>query len=237
MHAYGVREVQKLLRLPLSTIRTLVHAGFVSPTRGPRNAWQFSFQDLIVLRTAQALAAAKVPPRRIARSMRQLRRHLPQSMPLSGLSIAAEADRVVVREGASRWQADSGQYLLAFEGSPTDGSLTVLERPPHTIADADTFIERGYALHEAGELQQAERTYREGIDACGDDPVLLFNLAVVLEDMERKSDAVGAYERALSADPTLADCHYNLALLYEALAKPQDAIRHMAQYRRMTKKK
>jgi tetratricopeptide (TPR) repeat protein len=55
--------------------------------------------------------------------------------------------------------------------------------------------------------------------------------------MERKSDAVEAYERALSVDPTLADCHYNLALLYEALAKPQDAIRHMAQYRRMTKKK
>jgi tetratricopeptide (TPR) repeat protein len=142
----------------------------------------------------------------------------------------------VVREGRNRWQAESGQYLLAFEGSPTDGSLTVLERP-REIVDADTYIERGYALHEAGELQQAERTYREGIDACGDDPVLLFNLAVVLEDLERKSDAVGVYERALSADPTLADCHYNLALLYEALAKPRDAIRHMAQYRRMTRKK
>ena len=236
MHAYGVREVQKLLRLPLSTIRTLVHAGFVSPTRGPRNAWQFSFQDLIVLRTAQALAAAKVPPRRIARSMRQLRQHLPESMPLSGLSIAAEADRVVVREGHSRWQADSGQYLLAFEGSPTDGSLTVIERPP-SIADADTYIERGYALQEAGELAQAEQIYREGINACGEDPVLLFNLAVVLEDLERKSDAVAVYDRALSADPALADCHYNLALLYEALAKPKDAIRHMAQYRRMTRKK
>src|SRR5437868_12959262 len=111
-HHYGVRDVEKLLRLPRRTLRALVDAGFVSPARGPRNAWQFSFQDLIVLRTAQALAAAKVPPRRIARSMRQLRQHLPESMPLSGLSIAAEADRVVVREGHSRWQADSGQYLL-----------------------------------------------------------------------------------------------------------------------------
>src|SRR5438876_11990459 len=125
MHQYGVRDVERLLRLPRSTIRSLVNAGFVSPARGPRKSYLFSFQDLIVLRTAQALAAAKVPPRRIARSMRQLRQHLPESMPLSGLSIAAEADRVVVREGRSRWQADSGQYLLAFEGSPTDGSLTV----------------------------------------------------------------------------------------------------------------
>ena len=86
VHPYGVRDVEKLLRLPRSTIRALIAAGFVSPARGPRGAWLFSFQDLIVLRTAQALADAKVPPRRITRSVRELRRHLPDAMPLSGLS-------------------------------------------------------------------------------------------------------------------------------------------------------
>jgi tetratricopeptide (TPR) repeat protein len=240
VHPYGLREVQKLLRLPRSTIRALVDAGFVSPARGPRNAWRFSFQDLIVLRTAQALAAAKVPARRIARSMKELRRRLPQSMPLSGLSIAAEADRVVVREGSGRWQADSGQYLLAFEGSPADGSLTVLERPTPNAeppAEPDTYIERAGALQQAGQLADAERTYLEGLEACGEDAVLLYNLGVVLEDLERKSDALAMYERALSADPVFADCHYNLALLYEGLGKPQQAIRHMAQYRRLTKKR
>ena len=44
-------------------------------------------------------------------------------------------------------------------------------------------------------------------------------------------EAAWAYETALSADPDLADCHYNLALLYEKVAKPKDAIRHMARYR------
>ena len=57
MHQYGVRDIEKLLGLPRSTIRALIKAGFVTPERGPRNAWLFSFQDLIVLRTAQALAA------------------------------------------------------------------------------------------------------------------------------------------------------------------------------------
>jgi hypothetical protein len=65
VHSYGVREVEKLLRLPRSTIRALIEAGFVSPARGPRRSWRFSFQDLIVLRTAQALAAARVPAKRI----------------------------------------------------------------------------------------------------------------------------------------------------------------------------
>ena len=46
-------------------------------------------------------------------------------------------------------------------------------------------------------------------------------------------EAIAAYEAALRGDPDLADCHYNLALLYEKLEKPKEAIRHMAQYRRL----
>jgi hypothetical protein len=84
MHHYGVRDVEKLLHLPRSTIRALIQAGFVSPARGPRRAWQFSFQDLIMLRTARELWVARVPRRRITRSMKELRRHLPEAMPLSG---------------------------------------------------------------------------------------------------------------------------------------------------------
>jgi tetratricopeptide (TPR) repeat protein len=242
VHQFGVRDVQKLLHLPRSTIRTLVGAGFVSPVRGPRNAWLFSFQDLIVLRTAQALAAAKVPPRRIARAMKALRRHLPATMPLSGLSISADADRVVVREGAQRWQADSGQYLLAFEGSPADGSLSVLEpQAPEPISpapeDVDAHINRGCQLHEAGLYAEAERAYREGIERCGDEPLLFYNLGVLLEDMGRGAEAIQAYEAAVHLDQALADGHYNLALLYETLGKPREAIRHMAHYRRLTKGK
>ena len=269
MHHYGVREVEKLLRLPRSTIRALIEAGFVSPARGPRKAWRFSFQDLIVLRTAQALVAAKVPAKRITRSVRELRRHLPEAMPLSGLSICAVADRVVVREGASRWQAESGQYLLAFEGDPANGSLSVMEcKTPAPKAPAcahewfdrgieleetdaqaaleayveaiaadskhvDAHVNRGWLLHEAGRLEEAEQAYRAAIGACGGEPLLLYNLGVLLVDMERKKEAVDVYEAALRANPGFADCHYNLALLCEDLGMARDAIRHMAQYRRL----
>src|SRR6266516_1852248 len=147
MHQYGARDVERLLRLPRSTIRSLVSAGFVSPARGPRKSYLFSFQDLIVLRTAQALAQAKIPPRRITRSLRELRRHLPEAMPLSGLAIGAVGDRVVVSEGASRWQAESGQYLLAFDGDPADGSLNVVERNDAGAAvSAEDWFERGCRL-------------------------------------------------------------------------------------------
>jgi tetratricopeptide (TPR) repeat protein len=265
MHQYGVRDVEKLLHLPRSTIRALIEAGFVSPARGPRNAWLFSFQDLIVLRTAQALAAAKVPRRRITKSIKELRRHLPETMPLSGLSICAVADRVVVKEGGNRWQADSGQYLLAFEGDPADGSLSVIERKDagpsaedwfekgvaqeredaeaargayeRAIAADPTFLDAyinlGSLLHEAEYLAQAERVYRDAIAACGNDPVVLYNLGVLLDDLKRRKEAMEAYEIALRGDPDLADCHYNLALLCKEFGKPREAIRHMAEYRRL----
>jgi tetratricopeptide (TPR) repeat protein len=230
---FGVREVEKLLRLPRRTIHGLVKAGFVSPERGARRAYLFSFQDLIVLRTAQALAAANIPPKRITSSLKELRRHLPEAMPLSGLSIGAVGDRVVVKEGASRWQAESGQYLLAFEGNPAAGDLKVIDKAESLEAE----IDRGYDLHEAGRLADAETVYRRALKTWGEDPLLLYNLGVLLEDLERNAEAVECYEAALRGDPKMADCHYNLALLFERLSRPREAIRHMAQYRRLVAEK
>jgi len=261
MHQYGVREVERLLRLPRSIIRSLVAAGFVTPGRGPRNAMLFSFQDLIVLRTAQELSAALVPRRRIVSALKKLRRQLPEAMPLSGLRIGAVGDSVVVSEGPSRWQADSGQYLLALEVTaqvaPAEPAavpqedwysraLAMEETDPRGAIDAyaraveqepsnvDARVNWGSLLHEHGSLEEAERVYNEALAALGDDPVLLFNLGVLMEDMNRRMEAVHAYQKALRLDPGLADAHYNVALLFEGLGRPKDAIRHMAQYRKLS---
>jgi tetratricopeptide (TPR) repeat protein len=258
MHQYGVRDVERLLRLPRSIIRSLVASGFVTPARGARNAMLFSFQDLIVLRTAQELSAALVPRRNIVRALKELRRQLPQSMPLSGLRIGAVGDRVVVSEGDSRWQAESGQYLLALEVRAEVQSLPVqsvedwgaqalaletddpegaldayaraIESDPSNI---DARINLGSLLHERGSLDEAERVYRDALERHGDDPVVLFNLGVLYEDLNRKMEAVHAYQKALRLDPGLADAHYNVALLFRVLGRPKDAIRHMAQYRKL----
>ena len=224
MHQYGVRDVEKLIHLPRSTIRAFVEAGFVSPVRGPRKAWLFSFQDLIVLRTAQALAMANVSPKRIARSVKALRSHLPESMPLSGLSICAVADRVVVKEGGSRWQAETGQYLLAFDGDPADGSLSVIERkeaePP---ASAEDWFEKGAAL-ERTDSEAAIHAYERAVAA---NPALLdahINLGWLLHEAGRLAQAERAYRDAIKAcgnDPMLL---YNLGVLLHDMDRKSEAI-------------
>ena len=163
MHPYGVRDVEKMLRLPRSTIRSLVDAGFVSPLRGPRNAWRFSFQDLVVLRTARTLTEAHVPAKRITRSIRELRRQLPDTMPLSGLSICAVGDHVVVREGASRWQAESGQYLLALESAGA-GVIAIVEPAASNRLSAAELCEQAMVLEEA-DTEEAVRLYAAAVAA------------------------------------------------------------------------
>lgn len=224
MHHYGVRDVEKLLRLPRSTLRSLVAAGFVTPARGPRNAWQFSFQDLIVLRTAQALAAAHVPQRRILRSLKELRSRLPEEMPLSGLSIGAVADHVVVREGGNRWRAESGQYLLAFEGDPAQGSLRVIE-PVATapVGRHDDPHAEGAAL-EGSNADSSIRAYERAIAADPARQDARINLGRLLHELGRLDEAERVYRDAIArggGDPLL---FYNLGVLLDDLDRKQDAI-------------
>lgn len=276
MPSYSVRDVQRVLRLSPAVTRGLIRAGFVKAARGPRRAYRLSFQDLIVLRTARALIDARVPAKRIRRSLEKLRRELPAAVPLSGLAISAVGDRVVVRDGETRWQADSGQYLLGLDVTLEDGVLQVVEHkaaepaadpaaepaaedardwfaegltlentdPSGAVAayrqaadehphSAAAWINLGRLLHVLGRTDEAEEVYRRALEHVGLDPLLLYNQAVLLEDIGKTTAALAAYQSALARDRDLADCHYNLARLYESLGKQQHAIRHLGEYRRL----
>jgi tetratricopeptide (TPR) repeat protein len=91
----------------------------------------------------------------------------------------------------------------------------------------------GRLLHEEGRIQEAAQVYEQALERAGRDSLLLFNQAVLLEDLGDAGAAVQSYQGALEEDPEFADCHYNLARLYESLGKPQHAIRHLGQYRRL----
>jgi tetratricopeptide (TPR) repeat protein len=94
----------------------------------------------------------------------------------------------------------------------------------------------GWLLHQAGRLAEPKASTATRFEPAATIPRCC-TTSVLLDDMDRKSEAVQAYEEALRSNPELADCHYNLALLCEALDRPKDAIRHMAQYRRLTERR
>jgi len=285
---YTLRNIEEMLALSRSVVMGLVNAGFVTPARGPRNELRFSFQDVVLLRTAYHLRAANIPPRRLLRSLKMLRDRLPAELPLSGLRIKAVGNEVAVKEGNAHWGAESGQLLMDFEVAPArgapgalggPGSVTVLSRegapdPAQPPAPADAaaqptvqdWYRRGEAL-EATDLPAAEAAYRhaltlapdhvyaavnlgailceagrfsEAIEVLGqairqhpDEPLLQFNAAIALEDLQRPSEALARYEACLKLAPDFLDAHHNAAKLCEMLGDRQGALRHYSAYRRL----
>jgi tetratricopeptide (TPR) repeat protein len=65
--------------------------------------------------------------------------------------------------------------------------------------------------------------------------VAAFDLGVALEDQGREEEALAAYEQALLHDPGLADAHFNASRIEERAGRRQEALRHLAAYRRLTR--
>ncbi len=266
MHEFDTKDLQRLFGIPASQVRALIRAGHIRPLK-QSGRLRYSFQDLLVLRTAGALRAAKIPAQKINRTLRQIRASLPSSLPLSGLSIVALGDRIVVREGRALRESDTGQYALALEFVDQGGDILVIDRrrgaaaaPASAEAEFDKALsledsdaaaaQAAYAaclaadpqhlearlnlgrlLHMEGRLREAEQLYRSQEAA---EPLILYNLAVLLEDLEREPEALAAYREALALDPKLADAHFNLARLHERAGQATDALRHLLAYRRLT---
>lgn len=229
MASYSVRDVERVLRLSPDTTRRLIKAGFVTPARGARREYLFSFQDMIVLRTARALLEAKIPARRIRRSLENLRRELPESMPLSGLSISAVGDHVVVRDGDCHRQVESGQYLLGLEVSIAGGELQVVEhRRPSVPPASDPPVNEDWfaqALQlESSDPRAALTAWRRAVEEDPLDAGAWTNWGRLLHELGDKRRAAEVYRRALTEAGADALLLFNQGVLLEDLGDPAAAL-------------
>src|SRR5213595_1085452 len=248
MKGYTSRDVAKLLGLTVAQVRGFARDGFLTPPsrpgRGTRRKLQFSFQDLVILRTAKALVAARIPTRRIRHALKQLRHQLPRGRSLAELRITAEGDRIMVSDGYTAWNPESGQTHLDFAVSDLATRAAPIARRTAQAAravegdldahHADAHVNLGRLLHEQGMIEEAERHYRLALRENPDHATAAFNLGIALEDLNQPGDAIEAYRAALARDPRLADAHYNVARLYEKVGKKAAALRHLSIYRRLT---
>ena len=221
---YTLRDIESMLGISRSVIQGLIDAGFVSPTRGKRREYRFTFQDVIILRTAQGLTSAKIPARKIVRSLKRLREALPGELPLTGLRIAALGNDIVVREGASQWQADSGQLILDFEVAPAAGTVSFINRGANASErSAEHWFALGCSLEEK-DRTKAEAAYRRAIriDAAYVDAYV--NLGHLLNEAGSHEGAAKVYREGLKRAPTEAVLHFNLAIVLEDLQQIAEAL-------------
>lgn len=224
MQTYSGREIESMLGISRGVIGTLVASGFVAPSRGQRNEYRFTFQDVVLLRTAYSLREARIPARKILRSLRQLRQALPQEMPLTGLRITAVGNEIAVQEGSSRRQVDTGQLLFDFDSLRPTASVSTLASQPRADDDgAEVWFRRGVDF-EAEHQTQAEAAYRRALALAPDYRDAYLNLGVMLGTSGRSAEAVGLYRAALRECPDEALLHFNLGVALEDLEAPEQAL-------------
>ena len=232
MKVYNAKTVAKLLDLSVGQVRSYARAGFLAPDRGDRGEYRFSFQDLVLLRTAKGLLAERIPPRKVLRALQRLKEQLPCGSPLTGVRISAEGDRVVVRDGDSIWDPDSGQGCLNFEVA------TLARRvAPHARRAANEMFDRKgenlsaddwYSLGTDLEMtapDHAREAYRRALDADPDHVETRLNLGRLLHEEGKLHAAEAHYRLALSARPGDGTALYNLAVCLEDVGRADEAIR------------
>lgn len=214
-----------MLGISRAVITGLIGAGFVSPKRGTRNEHRFTFQDLMLLRTAYALHQAKIPPRKILRSLAKLKAGLPDELLLTGLRITAIGADVAVRDRQGSWVADSGQLLMDFEVARIAGDVAFLPPRATVVAEDDprTWLAQGEAL-ESTDQTKAEAAYRHALALAPDYVDAYLNLGALLCEAKRCDEAVQLYEDAFPRCPTSAPLHFNHAIALEDQGRLQEAV-------------
>jgi DNA-binding transcriptional MerR regulator len=122
LSGYTTQDVARMIGVSSGRLRAYLRAGVLSPEKGERGELRFSFQDLLLLRKAEGLVSSRIPPHRVRRALQKLRAQLPESRPLTGVNLGSEGSSVVVQEGNTRWQVESGQVLLSFDRPPPVGA-------------------------------------------------------------------------------------------------------------------
>ncbi len=246
MHVYDQKDLTRQFGVPASAVRSLVRAGHLHPAPVGDGA-RYSFRDLLVLRMVSALTAARIPWETINAVLEDLRGSLPgASLHAVSISPPSAKDRkgkgkggvvgvfrhAKVKHSGRLAQRHFERALAVEDKDPMKARAAYaksLAVDPHHV---EARLNLGRLLHLGGEHAAAEEVYRAGLTA---NALLSFNLALLLEDLDRESEAILAYREALAHDPRMADAHFNLARLHEKAGRSQDAFRHLLSHRRLTR--
>ena len=225
MKFFSTAEVASIVNLPDSRIRSLVRAGLLAPERCEQKSWQFTFQDLLLLKTAKTLIESRIPVRRIARMLASLKRQLPDEQHLSSVRIYADGRRVVAWDGRARWQPDSGQFLFNFDAkSVVSAAKSLAPKPAKKKLSARHWFNLAVEL-ESTSSGEARQAYHRALELEPEMSDAHLNLGRLYHEAGMLRESEAHYRAALKYAPDEAAPHFNLGVLLQDLKRPREAAR------------
>jgi tetratricopeptide (TPR) repeat protein len=225
---YTAKEAAPLVDLTVAKVQSFVDAGFLEPRRGPSGEYRFSFQDLVLLRTARELST-QLSTRKVKRALSSLRSQLPHGMNLSSVRIVVEGDRVVVRDGDTKWNPVSGQTLLDFDVAqlitdvaPLVNQTAQAARDSEATLTAEDWYELACEL-ETCDSKEAGEAYARVLELDSRHVDAHINRGRMLHEHDDLRGAESHYRRALEIEPADTTAAFNLGVLLEDLNRPLEA--------------
>lgn len=204
----------------------LIELGFVAPEKEVRKGWRFSFQDQVLLRSANELRAARIPTWQILRSSRLLKASTPPEFPLAGIRITAERNKVTVRSAEAHWEPETGQLILDLQLAASGDSVSRLPPSPpptHSGVDVNDLFARAEALEESAS-RAAEDMYRQILVEDPTHAHAYLNLGFMLCEAGRCHSAVELYEERVRFCPDDPLMHFNRAVAHEGTGDVEGAL-------------
>jgi tetratricopeptide (TPR) repeat protein len=223
MRRYTTGDVAGLLGISKEQVRRWARAGLVAPERGRRGEYQFPFEDLVLLRAARGLAEARVPARRVRRALLRLKQQLPHGRPLTTVRITASGDTVLVQDGRSLRNPESGQLHFEFEVAELAARVAPLQGGGGAgRASADDWFNRG-CDRERTDPSAARAAYERALALDPTHAAALVNLGLLDYAAGRLEAAAARFRAALAAQPDHALAAYDLGITLEDLGRPDEA--------------
>ena len=197
MGGYTTREVSDLIGLKPDQVRHYVRRQLLRPLRGDHGEYRFTFQDVVLLRSAKGLLDANVSARKANKVLLKLQTELKQIKSLAAVRIFADGNNVVVREDSQLWDVETGQGQLDF----------AVQQLADNVAN---IANRNLIIAKEGDGLDSDEWYNLGLD---------------LEEVDA-AKAPDAYAKAIELNPGNADAHVNLGRLLQLKGNLKQAKRH-----------
>lgn len=259
---FSTRMAARILAISPERIRYWVRRKLVKPGAVRGRHYQFTFEDLLMLRLAKELLPNRRRLDAVARCFERVGRTTDAQRPVTALKLYEEDGRILVRDGVVIFEAETGQMMLDFGVASSGETIKQADSPARLrrLLDAAREIEesnptralklyRDYLEHRPrdGALHRRASTLCERLgDVAGavrhldaavlvepDSADLHFDLGVLYRKLQNMDRAAASFARALECEPDLIEAHLHLAQIYEQQGRQREAMRHLSAAHRL----